>query len=95
MAYTNISVPAGTWTKIIDNKSTASFQNVGQVTVMILYTSTDYAPADDSLGLEYGTRQGEIKRELEDLTFVEDPLYAWAKPVTGNATTVRVEVETA
>lgn len=91
MAYSTVSVPAGTWTKIIDNKSSATFQNVGQVTMMVVYTSADSAPADDSLGLEYGTRQGEIKRDLEDLTFVVNPLYAWAKPVTGNDTTVRVE----
>ena len=91
MAYTNISVPAGTWTKIIDNKSSATFQNVGQVTMMVVYTATDSAPADDAVGLEYGTRQGEIKKDLEDLTYVASPLYAWARPITGNTTTARIE----
>lgn len=82
MAVSEVSLPTGQWTKIIDNKSAGSFQNIGQWSIMIAYTSTDTAPADTAKGFVYTTNQKETKATFADKTYEAAPMYVWARPVS-------------
>lgn len=82
MAVSEVVLPAGQWTKIIDNKSSGSFQNIGQWSIMVAYTSTDVAPADTAKGFVYTTNQKEIKATFTNKTFDAAPMYVWARPIS-------------
>ncbi|PHS22142.1 MAG: hypothetical protein COA84_13250 [Robiginitomaculum sp.] len=82
MAVIETSLPAATWTKVVDNAAIASFQNTGQWPVYINLTATNVAPTD-LIGFVYNTWDKETKANLSTLTFVSTPLYVWAKPIGG------------
>lgn len=91
MAVSEVTLPSGTWTKIISNKTDGTFQNQSQWPVMIAYTSADTAPASTAIGFVYTAYQGELKKTFSDMTYTASPVYVWAKPIGGKETKMFVE----
>ena len=87
MALAKTKIYQDAWTKIGDNVTTITFQNLGDTPVLIEYTAADSAPADD-IGTVYDRYEGEMKKTLTDLTFVSSPAYVWARAITSSTTVV-------
>ena len=87
MALAKTKIYQDAWTKIGDNVTTITFQNLGDTPVLIEYTAADSAPAD-AIGTVYDRYEGEMKKTLTDLTFVSSPAYVWARAVTSSTTVV-------
>lgn len=88
MALSNTNITPSAWTKIGDNISSITFQNQGSYPIEIEITAADTAPAVTDSGIVYGTYEGEMKKDLTDLTYVSSPAYVWAKSITANADVV-------
>lgn len=86
MAITLIPTNKDNWVKIGDNIVSITFQNAGQYAMYVNYTDADVAPTD-AVGFLYESREGELKKDLVDLTFIANAAYVWAKNVSsvGNA----------
>lgn len=87
MAFVKIPVNKDDWTLIGGSVSTITFQNVGQYSVYINFTSGNTAPVD-AVGLMYGPREGELKKTLTDLTAVSSPDHVWAKTVSHSGSVI-------
>lgn len=90
MAFSTISLPANTWTKIGDNVTDMSFENVGQWPIYINFTAADSEPTEE-IGLVYPSITGVNKKTLSDLTYTASAAYVWAKPLGGKTGKVVVE----
>ena len=87
MALAKTAVTADQWTKIGDNVTSITFQNLGDTPVIIEYTAADVAPAN-AIGTVYDRYEGEMKKTLTDLTYVSSPAYVWARAITSSSSVV-------
>ena len=90
MALAKTKIYQDAWTKIGDNVTTITFQNLGDNAMYIEFTATDSAPTS-TFGTIYGRFEGELKKTLTDLTFTSSPAYVWARAMTA-CTSVIYEV---
>jgi len=79
------------WTLIGNNVSDITFQVLGGNPVYINFNSTNAPPAEE-FGLIYDHRNGELKKDVTEMTYKPTPNYVFARSVTRQATIV---VETA
>lgn len=92
MAFTKITASGdGSWTKIVDNKSVATIQNVGHSAFYMNFTSTDSPPVDE-VGMVVQPFTIFTKQTVADLTGVAGAVYVWIKPLVVDGT-ARVIVE--
>ena len=87
MTLAKTVVTANQWTKIGDNVTSITFQNLGDTPIMIEYTAADVAPAN-AIGTVYDRYEGEMKKNLTDLTFLSSPAYVWARAITSSTSLV-------
>jgi len=87
MALATTTIAADQWTKIGNNVTSITFQNLGDTPMLVEYTAADSAPAD-AIGTVYDRYEGEMKKTLTDLTFVSSPAYVWARSITASTTVV-------
>lgn len=87
MAYSKKGINKDTWTKIANNVTSVTFQNASQYPFYINFTASDSAPTD-IVGLVYGPWQGEMKKDLADMTSVSSPKYVWAKSFSSNGSVI-------
>lgn len=92
MALVEYTVNAEQWTLIGDNVTSITFQNAGQIPFYINFNSTNSAPVED-YGIVYGPWQGEIKKDVTELTYKTTPNYVFARAISNKS--VRIIVETA
>ena len=87
MALAKTKIYQDAWTKIGDNVTTITFQNLGDTPMLVEYTAADSAPAN-VIGTVYDRYEGEMKKAIADLTFVSSPAYVWARAITASTTVV-------
>jgi hypothetical protein len=88
MAYAKIPVTKDEWTLIIDGAPEVTFQNAGQFGVYINFTSDANTAPTDEVGLVYGPWQGELRKDVVELTNVASPVYVWAKSIANNGNVI-------
>ena len=74
-----ITCPDGTWTQLTNADVTSITFEVLSGSVYIRFTTDTTAPTEDH-GLLYQKSQGELKRDLADLTYLAAADRVWAKP---------------
>ena len=89
MAFEKIEITKDEWTLIGSNVDSITFQNNGQWPFYVNFNSANTAPTDD-VGLVYGPWQGELKKDVTDLTYKTSPNYVFAKSIS-KPTSVVVE----
>lgn len=87
MALAKTAVTADQWTKIGDNVTTITFQNLGDNAMYIEFTAADTAPTG-TFGTIYGRFEGELKKTLTDLTFTANPAYVWARAMSASTSVI-------
>lgn len=91
MAFTKTALTNDTWTLVGNNVTNITFQNVGDLPLYINFSATNTAPSD-TVGLLYGPTQGEMKKDVTELTTVSTPNYVFARAKSEQA---HIIVETA
>jgi hypothetical protein len=81
MPYVKIPTNPNEWILIGEDVSSITFQNAGQFGVYINFTSANTAPSD-AYGLVYGPFQGELRRDLIEMTSISSPTHVWAKAMS-------------
>jgi hypothetical protein len=81
MAFTKIEITSSEWTLIGNNVTDMTFQNVSQWPFYINFNSSNVAPSEE-VGLVYGPWQGELKKDVTDLTYKASPNYVFAKAIS-------------
>lgn len=88
MAYTRISLNKDTWTLIANNVTAVTFQNASQFPFYVNFSSAANTAPTDTYGLVYGPWQGEMKKDVVDMTNVTTPNYVWAKSISSNSAVI-------
>jgi len=91
MAFEKIELSSAEWTLIGDNVTDITFQNVSQWPFYVNFNSSNTSPTD-TVGLVYGPWQGELKKDVTEMTYTTSPNYVFAKAISK---TTSVVVETA
>jgi len=91
MALASTDVTTSSYVKIGDNVTTITFQCQSSNPVVINFTATDSAPTATDPGLIYKAFEGEMKKNVGDLSHVSSAAYVWARALTGNTATVVYE----
>ena len=91
MAFERVNITKDEWTLIGDNVTSITFQNVSQFPFYVNFNSSNTAPSED-VGLVYGPWQGELKKDVTEMTYKTTPNYAFAK-VLSKPTSLVVETE--
>ena len=87
MALAKTKIYQDAWTKIGDNVTTITFQNLGDNAMYIEFTAADTAPTA-TFGTIYGRFEGELKKPLTELTFTTSPAYVWARSMTASTSVI-------
>lgn len=87
MALAKTKIYQDAWTKIGDNVTTITFQNLGDNAMYIEFTAADSAPTS-TFGTIYGRFEGELKKTLTDLTYVSSPAYVWARAMSASTSVI-------
>lgn len=87
MALAKTKIYQDEWTKIGDNVTTITFQNLGDNAMYVEFTAADVAPTS-TFGTIYGRFEGELKKALTDLTFTATPAYVWARAMTASTSVI-------
>jgi hypothetical protein len=91
MAYTKFSVPSNAWVLVANNKTTASFYNVGSFPIYLTFTAVNVNPVAETVGLYLDTNGGRDKATFTNLTTVATPTYMWARSAGGKGSTLVIE----
>jgi hypothetical protein len=91
MAFTKHTIENDSWTLIGNNVSSITFQNVDQWPCYINFNSSATVPVEE-IGLVYGPYQGELKKNLTDLTFKATPTHVFARAIS-RSVTITTETE--
>lgn len=91
MALASTDVTTSSYVKIGNNVTTITFQCQSNNPIVINFTATDSAPTATDPGLVYKTFEGEMKKNVTDLSHVSSAAYVWARALTGNTATVVYE----
>ena len=89
MAFEKIDLDNQTWTLIGNNVTDITFQNVSQFPFYVNFNSINAIPSEN-IGIVYGPWQGELKKDVTELTYLDTPNYVFAKAI-GKTTSVIVE----
>ena len=87
MALAKTTIYQDEWTKIGDNVTTITFQNLGDTAMYIEFSAADTAPTS-TFGTIYGRFEGELKKTLTDLTFTSSPAYVWARSMSSSTSVI-------
>ena len=91
MALATASVNTSAYTLIGNNVTTITFQCQSNNPIVINFTAANSAPSADSPGLVYKTFEGEMQKNVTDLSYVSNAAYVWAKALTGESAKVIYE----
>lgn len=91
MAYTKYNLTSSAWTLVANNKTAASFYNVGSFPAYITFTATNVNPVAETVGMYLDTNGGRDKAVFTTLTHVATPTYMWARSAGGKGTTLVIE----
>ena len=91
MAYTKYNLTSSAWTLVANNKTSASFYNVGSYPIYVTFTSTNVNPAAETVGMYIDTNGGRDKATFTGLTHVATPTYMWARSAGGKGSTLVIE----
>ena len=94
MAYVKHAVPSNAWILVANNKTTASFYNIGSFPIFITFTAANVNPVAETVGMVIdmtGGSGGVSKRLFTDLTTVATPAYMWARSAGGGGSTLVIE----
>ena len=75
-----ITCPDGTWTQLTNADVSALTFEVLSGSVYIRFTTNTTTPTEDH-GILYHKGQGELKKNVSDLTYLSGADRVWAKPV--------------
>ena len=88
MAIARTDITNDQWYLIGDNVSSITFQCASTAPIQVAITTNSSQPDLDSPGLIYNRFEGELKRNLVDLTYLSLPTHVWVKPLSSNATVI-------
>ena len=91
MAFTKIDISPSEWTLIGNNVATITFQNASQYPMYVNFNSSNTAPTEE-VGLVYAPWQGELKKDVTELTYKTTPNWVYSRSVSRLG---KVTVETA
>jgi len=81
VAFTTIDISPSEWTLIGSNVTTITFQNASQYPLYINFNSSNTVPTEE-VGLVYSPWQGELKKDVTELTYKATPNYVFARTVS-------------
>lgn len=80
-----VSCPKSTWTQITNSDVTAITFQVRGGAVQIRFTTDDTEPGAGEKGLIYGPGEGQVMKEMADVTALSGAARVWARPCAADS----------